>query len=141
MVHLWEIFCRSVLEQSCVVWHTSLTQDNIDDLERTQKTFCKLLLKEKYKDYENSLIKLNIESLKERRNILTLKFAKSGIKYEKMKDLLPEQEKRENMHTRKQEKYVVNHAYTGRLKNSSVIAMQNMLNDEAATAKKKRNCG
>ena len=82
------------MEQSCVVWHTSLTQDNIDDLERTQKTFCKLLLKEKYKDYENSLIKLNIESLKERRNILTLKISKSCIKYEKIKDLLAEQEKR-----------------------------------------------
>ena len=39
MVHLWKIFCRSVLEQSCVVWHTSLTQDNIDDLERTQNPF------------------------------------------------------------------------------------------------------
>ena len=32
MVHLWKIFCRSVLEQSCVVCYTSLTQDNIDDL-------------------------------------------------------------------------------------------------------------
>ena len=25
MVHLWIVFCRSVLEQSCVVWHSSLT--------------------------------------------------------------------------------------------------------------------
>ena len=25
MVHLWIIFCRSVLEQSCVVWGTSIT--------------------------------------------------------------------------------------------------------------------
>ena len=39
MVHLWKTFCRSVLEQSCIVWHTSLTQENIHDLERTQKTF------------------------------------------------------------------------------------------------------
>ena len=49
MVHLWTIFCRSVLEQSCVVWDSSLTQDNIDDLERTQKTFAKLVLKENIK--------------------------------------------------------------------------------------------
>ena len=25
MVHLWTVFCRSVIEQSCVVWGTSLT--------------------------------------------------------------------------------------------------------------------
>ena len=52
MVHLWAIFCRSVLEQSCVVWHSSLTQENSDDLERTQKTFSKLVLREKYTTYE-----------------------------------------------------------------------------------------
>jgi hypothetical protein len=27
MVHLWTVFCRSVVEQSCVVWHSSLTQE------------------------------------------------------------------------------------------------------------------
>ena len=32
MVHLWKIFCRSVLEQSCVVWNSSLTQENITDM-------------------------------------------------------------------------------------------------------------
>ena len=59
MVHMWILFCRSLLEQSCVVWGTSLTQDNINDLERTQKTFSKLVLKEKYKNYGNTLILLN----------------------------------------------------------------------------------
>ena len=34
MVHFWILFCRSVIEQSCVVWGTSLTQENIDNLER-----------------------------------------------------------------------------------------------------------
>ena len=48
MVHLWTVFCRSILEQSCVLWHSSLTQENTDDLERTQKSFCKIVLREKY---------------------------------------------------------------------------------------------
>ena len=30
MVHFWTLFCRSVLEQSCVVWGPSLTQENRD---------------------------------------------------------------------------------------------------------------
>ena len=142
MVHLWITFCRSVLEQSCVVWHGSLTQENENDLERTQKTFCKLVLKEKYKNYEHSLIQLNLDTLKQRRNFLNLKFAKSGIKYKKLDDLLPEQEKRDNIKTRNQEKYKVNFANTGRLKKSSIITMQNLLNDDAFKEKeRKRNCG
>ena len=142
MVHLWITFCRSVLEQSCVVWHGSLTQENVDDLERTQKTFCKLVLKQKYKNYEHSLLHLNLDSLKQRRDILCLKFAKDGIKHDKLKDLLPEQLKRENINTRNQDKYKVNFAYTGRLKKSSIISMQNMLNNDAANDNtRKRSCG
>ena len=96
--------------------HISLTQDNINVVQRTQKTFCKLVLKEKYKDYENSLNLLNIESLQERRKVLTLKFAKNGIKYNNLKDLLPEQENLRNIETRHQDKYKVNVANTNRLK-------------------------
>ena len=92
MVHLWITFCRSVLEQSCVVWHGSLTQENVDDLERTQKTFCKLVLRQKYKDYEHSLLYLNLDFLKKRREVLCLQFAKAGIKHDKLNDLLPEQD-------------------------------------------------
>ena len=39
--------------------------------------------------------------------------------------------KRENINTRNQDKYKVNFAYTGRLKKSSIISMQNMLNKDA----------
>jgi hypothetical protein len=40
MVHLWKVFCLSVLDQSCVVWGSGLTKENEDDLERTQKNIC-----------------------------------------------------------------------------------------------------
>ena len=90
MVHLWVVFCRSVVEQSCVVWHSSLTQENSDDLERTQKTFSKMILREKYNNYENALTVLNLDSLKTRRQFLCEKFAKNGIKHNKLADLLPE---------------------------------------------------
>ena len=45
MVHLWKVYCLSVLEQSCVVWGSSISQENKDDLEGTQKCFAKLVLK------------------------------------------------------------------------------------------------
>ena len=128
MVHLWIMFCRSVLEQSCVVWHGSLTQENRDDLERTQKTFAKLMLKEKYLNYENALILLNLDSLETRRKTLNLKFAQAGIKNHKLNDLFPTNEKEHKMKTRKEEKYEVNFANTERLKTASIITMQKMLN-------------
>ena len=34
MVHLWKVYCLSILEQSCVVWGSSLTLENKNDLER-----------------------------------------------------------------------------------------------------------
>ena len=36
-------FIKSVLEQSAVVWHSSLTQKNRDDLERVQKVAVKII--------------------------------------------------------------------------------------------------
>ena len=137
MVHIWTVFCRSVLEQSSVVWHSSLTQENTDDLERTQKSFCKIVLREKYNSYENALMILNMESLKDRRESLSLKFAKSGLKYNKLNDLLPLNTKNHVMETRNNEQYKVEFANTERLKTSCIPAIQRKLNHE----NRKRNCG
>ena len=139
MVHLWIVFCRSVLEQSCVVWHSSLTQENNEELERCQKIFMKLVLREKYKNYEDALMKLNLDSLHSRRQLLCEKFAKSGIKHKKLDDLFPENDKKMKMETRNQEKFVVQFANTERLKKSSIVAMQSQLNNEENLIK--RNCG
>ena len=62
MVELWKTFCRSVLEQTCVVWDSGLTNQNIEDLERTQKTFVKLIMEENYENYTSSLKFLNLET-------------------------------------------------------------------------------
>ena len=79
LVQLWITFCRSALEQSCVLWHSTLTQENITDLERTQKTFARLVLQNQYGSYGNALEKLNLLPLSERRRQLCLKFGRSGI--------------------------------------------------------------
>ena len=131
MVHLWILFCRSVLEQSCVVWGTSPTQENGEDLERTQKTFAKLVLKEKYKNYENALNLLDLDSLEERRKKMCLKFAKNGIKNKTLNDLFPINEKMHQMKTRENNKFKVNFANTDKLKKCYINA--NLLNEDAKT--------
>ena len=45
-------YIRSVLEQSAVVWHFGLTEENRHDLERVQKSACKVILRRKYEDYK-----------------------------------------------------------------------------------------
>ena len=131
MVHIWILFCRSILEQSCVVWGPSLTLENKEDLERTQKSFAKLVLKEKYKNYENALKILNLDSLEDRRKELILKFAKSAIKSNTMNDLFAKNEILHDMKTRNRNTYKVNFANTDRLRKASVITMQNMLNEDS----------
>ena len=53
-----------MLEQSATVWHSSLSIQNINDIERVQKPVFKLILGEKYKNYENALHKANLVSHK-----------------------------------------------------------------------------
>ena len=82
-------FIRSRLEYSCVVWNSSLTQNNVNDIERIQKSAVKMILKDEYKNYESALKSLNIDSLKDRREKLCVKFAKKCLKLENMKKLFP----------------------------------------------------
>ena len=118
-----------MMEQSATVWHSSLTQENIEDLERVQKSAVKIILGPKYNGYKKSLIKLDMESLQERRKILCLTFAQKCVKNPKTMKMFPENKKEHKMETRKPEKYLVQHANTERLKKSAIIYMQNLLNE------------
>ena len=130
MVQLWKTFCRSILEQSCVLWDSGLTAENRRDLERTQKTFARLVLEEDFKNYKQALIILQIPTLQDRRKELTLRFAKTGIMDGTLTDLFPKKRKNHSMKTRKGNTYKVTHANTSRFQNSAVITMQRMLNEE-----------
>ena len=70
-----------------------------------------------------------MESLKERRKQLCLKFALKCRKNPKTKDMFPENTKLHQMVTRNNEKFKVNHADTERYKKSAIIYMQNLLNE------------
>ena len=72
-----------------MVWHSSLTEQNNTDIERVQKTAVKIIMGDKYKDYENSLKYLKLDSLSERRKKLCLNFAKKCLRNEKTKSFFP----------------------------------------------------
>ena len=126
--NIYILYIRSLLEQSCVVWHSGLSAENKEDLERIQKSALKLILKEKFISYKNALNILELDSLEDRRESLCLEFAKRCLKNEKMKSLFPKNEKSHDMKTRCPEKYEVKYANTERLRNSPIIYMQRLLN-------------
>ena len=79
---------RSILEQSCVIWHSSLTKENIENLERVQKNAFRIILGNRYNDYEDSLNYLQLDKLSLRREKLSLKFALNGAENSKTKKCL-----------------------------------------------------
>ena len=123
------LFVRSLLEQSATVWHSGLSQENIQDLERVQKTAIKIILQEQYQGYKQGLAQLDLQTLESRREELCLNFALKCTKNTKMQHMFPLNSKTHSMNTRMEEKYEVKHANTDRLRNSAIIYMQNLLNE------------
>ena len=87
--NIYILYVRSILEQSATVWHSSLTEENKNDLEGVQKTALKVILGVKYKSYENALRILDIETLNDRRIDLCLNFARKSSKHPKMNHMFP----------------------------------------------------
>ena len=104
------LFVRSILEQSATVWHSSLTQENIDYLERVQKTATKIMLNDNTMPYKRRLAKIGLETLSSRRETLCLNFARKCTKNDKLKHMFPLNEKKHEMETRNKQKYKIQFA-------------------------------
>ena len=102
------MFIRSILEQSCVLWHSSLSLEDSHDLERVQKSAVKIILKEDYKDYETSLIQVNFQTLCERRKYLCENFATETANHEDFHTMFPKNDVVHPQETRNPENYKVN---------------------------------
>ena len=74
---------RSVAEFAVLVWNSSLTGDEISNLERLQKTALHIILSDNYISYNSALKTLGLRKLSERRKKICLKFARKASKHEK----------------------------------------------------------
>ena len=59
---------------------------------------------------------------------MSLKFAKDGLKFNTLTDLITKKEKVHTMKMRKSEMFDVNFSNTERMKKSSIVYLQNLLN-------------
>ena len=102
------------MDQSCVVWHASLTQQQTENLERVQRVALRIILKDQYESYDQALKSVELETLSERREQLSLKFAKSCLKNENNEYMFPLNQDYRYVNISKQ-KYVIQQANTSRL--------------------------
>ena len=123
-------FVRSILEQSAVVWHSSLTAKNRRALERVQKCAVRVILKGKYSNYEDGLKMLRIDNLDIRRKELCLRFAKNCLKNDKVKTMFEKNPSKHRMKKRKTKKFKICRAKTKRYQKSSIPYMVGLLNDD-----------
>ena len=107
-------YCLSILDQSCVVWGNMLTEENKSDLERTQKSFAKLVLEEDFRNYKCALETLQLETLEARRTRHTLRFAKSSLADGHFNDIIKKNKPVNGPQLRNREKYKVTFAHTER---------------------------
>merc|ERR1711884_139113 len=82
---IYNQYIRSVLEYGSNVWHSGLTQQNRNDIERLQRGAVKIILKNNYESYKSALKFLNMDSLDHRREKMNLTFAKKCLKIDQMK--------------------------------------------------------
>ena len=123
-------FIRSVLEQSAVVWHSSLNKKNRKDMERVQRAAVRVIMGNDFTNYKNGLKYLNLVTLEKRRELLCLKFAKNCLNNGKVKNMFPLKKSKHNMKKRKQKKFKTTRSKTKRMQKSALPFMRNLLNEE-----------
>ena len=95
-------------------------------------------MKNNYKNYEDTLKFLDLDSLQERRRKQCLKFAKDSLRNGKMKQLFPLNVQNSGLQTRHKQTFKVNKAYTERYKQSAIPYMQRLLNEDERNKNKEK---
>ena len=126
MVTIYILFIRSIIEQSSVVWSSSLTTEEMSSLERTQKVALRIIFNQNYICYENALKKAKLPKIVDRYKNLLLRFAIKCSKNEKTQNMLPFA--KNSARTRSNDKFEVPMARKNRFFKSSIPTMARMMN-------------
>ena len=140
LLHLFKSQVRGILEYCSTVWHSSLTETDSNDIERVQKAAMRLIMGNRYQGYKEALKHMSLDSLKDRREKMALRFIQKSLKQESFSRLFPLNLNHHLMRKRNPEKYSVNIAKTERYRKSAVPFLQRLLNDDYAKQKKNLKC-
>merc|ERR1712141_734593 len=103
---------------------SAITKEEESDIERVQKVCLKIILKQDCISYEQALEKVNLQTLVERREKLSLNFARKCLKNDKTKSMFPLRSYSRPPSKRNPEKSQVQYSRTTRLAKSAIPSLQ-----------------
>ena len=127
LIQVYVLYIRSLTEYCSVVYHSRLTEEQSNKLERIQKTCLKVILNEMYVDYQSELEMTGLDILKKRRLKRCLDFSLKSSIHPRNSKMFPREETNPK-HIRNKEKFVVNFAKTSTYKSSTIPFCQRLLN-------------
>ena len=86
---IYKLFIFSVLDYCSVVFHSSLTEQQTNFIERVQKICLKLILSEEYDSYSSALASCDLSPLVVRKEKRVLAFSKKALDPPKHKTSFP----------------------------------------------------
>ena len=129
LIEIFILFIRSVAEYCAVAFHSSLTIQESDKLEKIQKTSLKVILGEMFIDYPSALEMCNLQTLSARSQARCLDFAVKCVKHPRNSRLFSFNQKTSIHYVRDKEVFHVNFAKTEDYKKSAIPFCQRLLNN------------
>ena len=136
LLDIYILYIRSIAEYCSTVFHSSLTVEQSEKIERIQKTCLKVILGDMFIDYASALEMSGLETLFSRRKSRCLNFALKSAKHPRMSRIFPLNKSSPVCQTREQEKFEVNFARTSTYRDSTVPYCQRLLNTHYNTKTK-----
>ena len=112
-----------------MAYHSSLTEDQANKLERCQAVALRIILQDEYLSYESALITAGLEKLSLRRQARCLDFSLKCIGHPENKRFFPRNPNiGSTTEIREREQFIVNFARTRQYKESAIPFCQRLLN-------------
>ena len=127
LLEVYKLFIRSCTEYCSVAFHSSLTIEQSDKLERIQKTCLRVILGEMYVSYSAALEMTGLQTLFSRREKRCLDFPLKCLTNNRTSRLFPLKPVH-NQDVRENEIFTVNFAKTSTYKKSAIPFCQGLLN-------------
>ena len=139
LINIYILYIRSTLEYCLVLWHSTLTVEQTQSIERVQKTSLKIILGPEYINYSNALEECGLQPLSERRDARCLQFGLNCLVHPVHQRKFPVNPQLENeaTNTQNQEHFHVNMAKSESYRMSAIPYIQRKLNDYVKNQKKR----
>ena len=112
LIDIYKLYIRSIIEYCSVAFHSSLTIEQSDRLERIQRVCLRVILGEMYVGYSGALEMCGLETLILRRQRKCLNFSLKCVKHKRNSTLFPLNKQTFGQDCKLREKYHVNWART-----------------------------